>query len=106
MFTKYDVRVLEGDLNARHIRWCTTADEQRRGHQLLALVKELRGVSLMALMVSTFEAIKCKNTGALRSRTVDLVLTKDNIDNLRRVETYAAVSSDHYPVAFDVQLRI
>lgn len=93
-------------MNSRHIRWCTTADEGRRGHQLLALVKDLRGVSLLSPIWPTFEAIKCERTGALRSSTVDLVLTRDNTSNLIRIETYTALPSDYYPVAFDVQLRI
>lgn len=71
---RHDVRCLAGDLNARHPRWCTAHDEHKRGKQLLKLVNELQGVQLHAPEGPTFEAVKCKLTGEMRSSTVDLVV--------------------------------
>lgn len=39
---KHNVRYLAGDLNARHPRWCTANDDQRRGQQLLKMLSELK----------------------------------------------------------------
>lgn len=38
----------------------------------------------------------------LRSSTVDLLVSRDRIGNIRRIDTYVALVSDHFPVAFDV----
>lgn len=61
---------------------------------------------MLAPQGPTFVAIKCKSTGQLRRSTVDLVVNRDEVENLRRIDSYAALSSDHYPVAFNIQLAI
>lgn len=101
-----DVRCLAGDLNARHPRWCTAHDEQRRGQQLLKLVTGLAGIRLHAPEGPTFQAIKCRRTGELRSSTVDVAMGRGDITEIKRIDSHAAFCSDHYPVKFVLDVKI
>lgn len=49
-----------------------------------------------------FEAIKCKETGELRSSTIDLDLSRDEIKNMTKLNKYAIVFSEHYPIELEV----
>lgn len=39
LFADYDVQFVDGGFNARHPRWCTQNDGNRRGTQLLNLIR-------------------------------------------------------------------
>lgn len=88
--TKHDVRCLAGDLNDRHPRWCTAHDDQQRGQRLLKLANELKYVTVYAPEGPTFEALKSRETGEMIRSTVDLVLGRDGLENIRKVDSFAS----------------
>lgn len=83
--TKHKLHCLAGDLNARHPRWCTAHDDQRRGQRLMKLATELKDVTVYAPEGPTFEALKCKEIGEMRRSTVHLILGRDEVGNIRRI---------------------
>lgn len=92
---KYKVQLLAGDLNAHHPRWCRAHDDKRRGERMIKIAREIKNATVVTPDKPTFEAIKCKATGKLRTSTVYLVLSRAKVQHIRRVETYAAAASDH-----------
>lgn len=93
-------------MNARNPAWCKAHGDQRRGTQLLKLADELKDIAVKAPDKPSFEYVKCKATGEIRSRTVDLVVSRAQTQNVHRIETYAALASDHYPISFEVKMKI
>lgn len=102
---EYNVRCLAGDLNARHPWWCTAHDKQRIGTQLMAIVNDLQDVKLFAPNKPTFEAIKNSVTGGKRS-TIDLILSRTDIRDIERIDSYAAQGLDHFPIDFIVGMKV
>lgn len=106
VLTKYNVSCLDGDLNSQHPRWCMAHDEQRPGQQILKVSNELKRIKVHAPVRPTFGKIKKKEAGELRSSTVDLELGRDRVENIRRLDTYAATYCDHYPVEFTLHMKV
>lgn len=90
----------------RHPRWCTSHDEKRRGQRLLRLAKELKNAQVFSPEGPTFEAVKNRDTGELRSSTVEITLSRDEILDIRRTTSYASVCSAHYPVEFSINMQV
>lgn len=106
LYKDYDVQFITGDFNARHPRWCTSHDGNRRGTQLLHFIRACPEYQIHATKEHTFEALACRADGTKRTSTVDLVISKTTITALRRVSGYVAACSDHYPIYFNVNTRI
>lgn len=102
----YDVQFFKGDFNARHPRWCTQHDGNRRGTQMLSLIQALPDNKIHATTQHTFEAIASRARGTKGTSTVDLVVSKVSVKELKRVTGYIAVCSDHYPIASMVDTQV
>lgn len=72
----------------------------------MKLVTEIAGVQLHVPVGPTFQAIKCRRTGDLRSSTVNLSMGKDEITWMKRIDSYSAFELDHYPVRFELNTKI
>lgn len=102
----YNIQSITGDLNARHPRWCRSHDNARRGTQLLHFIRTFPDCAIYAPSKPTFEEIACREVNTKITSTVDLVLSKQVISKLQRVEGYIASCSDHYPISFQVDARV
>lgn len=91
LYEEYDTQFLAGDFNARHPRWCTTHDRYIRGAELLSLTHDLPQLVIHAPPTPIFMALKSRATGALRSSTVDLVISRVPVPHLTQVEGYIHV---------------
>lgn len=57
LHSDYDAQFLVGDFNARHPRWCTNHDNNRRGTQLLHFIRAHPEHQIHATQGPTFESI-------------------------------------------------
>lgn len=71
----------------------------------MRLVYGLKDVKLIATG-KVIRGGKCTTTGELRISTVDFILSRYKLQNVRRVESYAAIKSDRYPILFEVEMVI
>lgn len=106
IYKDYDVQFCTGDFNARHPRWCTHHDNNGRGKQLLKLIQEFPEYQIHATPQHTFEAIASKAKGTKRTSTVDLVVSRVTVKDLKRITGYVAVCSDHYPIVFTAETQV
>lgn len=108
LLAEYDVQFVTGDFNARHRRWCTQHDGNKRGTQLLNLIRTRPEYQIHATQGPTFEAIADKAKGTKRCNTIDLLLSKATVKSLKREMGYISVCSDHCPVVdvLDTQIEL
>lgn len=102
----YDVQFFTGDFNARHPRWCTNHDGNRRGTQLLQHIRNHPEYQIHATRENTFEAVANRAEGTIRKSTVDLTISKATITDLSRITGFVASCSDHYPIMFTVKTQM
>lgn len=93
---EYDTQFVVCDFNARHPRWCMAHDSYKQGAELLSLTPELTQLLIYAPSTPTFVAVKNKTVGALRSSTVDLVLSRVHILSLIHIDGNAQICSDYH----------
>lgn len=106
LFKEYDTQFVAGDFNARDPRWCTNHERYRRGAELLRLTHDLPQLLIHAPPTPSLMALKNKATGALRTCTVDLVLSRVPVPHLPQVDGYVQVCSDHHAIAFKKSSKI
>lgn len=104
LFTDYDTKLITGDFNARHTRWCKAHYRLKRVARLLKLTTEMSALVIHATSTPTFMAIKNRHrqTPTVRSSTVDLVVRKVPIPILDIVDGYITRFSDRHPIVFKV----
>lgn len=100
IYKEYNVQFITGDFNAMHPRWCSSHESNRRGTQLLHLIRNFPEHQIHAPQGHTFEAVACRAKGTKRTSTVDLVISKDTITEVKRITGYLTSCSDHYPIMF------
>lgn len=102
----YYVQLISGDFNARHPRWCSHHDGNRRGTQLLDLIRRRPEYQIHATQGPNFETIANTARGTTRCCTIDLLISKATVNSLKREMGYLSVCSDHYPVVAEVDTQI
>lgn len=63
----------------------------------MKLAREIKGGRVHDPIGPMSEAIKNKETGVLRSSTIDLGLAREEIKDINKPDPYAAICLDHYP---------
>lgn len=106
LLAQYDVQFVAGDFNARHPRWCTQHDGNRRGTQLLNLIRVRPEYQIHATQGPTFEAIADSAKGTMRRSTIGLLISKATVTSLEKETGYMSVCSDHYPVVAELDAQI
>lgn len=104
--TDYDTQVITGDFNARHPRWCTSHDRFKRGARLLQLIHELPQLVVHAPAKPTFQDTRYRETGSIRSRTVDLLISRVPVPRIDIIRGYIDLCSDHHPITFTLGASI
>lgn len=104
--TDYDTQIVFGDINARHPRWSIAHDRFKLGARLLRLTHELSQLIIHAPAVPTFTATRNRETGTLRSSTVDLLISSVPVPRLDNLCGFVIVCSDHRPITFTLGANI
>lgn len=100
--TEYNTQIIVGDFNALHPRWCSAHDRFKRGAKLLQLTHYLPEIVIHAPPFPPFLATKNKTTGALRSSTVDFLVSRVPIPQLTTISGYVMRFSDHRTIVFKI----
>lgn len=106
MMKEHDLQLLTGDFNARQPSWCRKHDVKKRGTRSREAVRDTPGYRIVAPTDPTFQAKHNRNKGVYGSSTIDLIVTKEKVKGVRRLEGKLSEGSDHYPVLFKAEVEI